>query len=90
MLPEALVTLLVDDDLMLTGRGMEALEDAVEILDFAGEIAVDVDRRVARFDVDAHIGFRLVPGVIARVNGRVAPLRVRRGWQRGQGKQQQE
>ena len=55
-LPIGLMAWQVDGDFVLAGRDVEPLEDAVELIRDAYEVAVDVDLGLARLDLDPRAG----------------------------------
>src|SRR5712692_1714399 len=64
---ERLVTWRADFDPMRPCLDMQLLEDAVEVVDDADVIPVDVDRRLFWFDLEPESSFVLWRGVVLRV-----------------------
>src|SRR5207237_1996690 len=67
LLADGPVSLQVERDLVPAGRGMEALEGAVEVVHDAGPVAVDVDLGVPGGDEQAGLRARLEPGRVRPV-----------------------
>ena len=54
MLHHRVIAVAVHDELVAAGLDAQSLEHPVEVIDLAGEVAVDVDLGVARFHLEPH------------------------------------
>jgi hypothetical protein len=68
------MTLAIYDDFVLPGFEVEPLEDTVEVVHSASEVAIDKDRRVAWVHVHAQAAFVARVAGSERVARRVAEL----------------